>query len=107
MPGVGQIYSLNEVGNGIAVIASNGVWFITGGDISSGITATNVRLDKISRFGALGPRSVVEAEGSVFYFGIDGIIQLSVGDFGLNADGITNDSIQTFYIFHIICLAEY
>lgn len=98
MPGVGQIYSLNEVGNGIAVIASNGVWLITGGDISSGITATNLRLDKISKMGALGPRSVVEAEGNVFFFAIDGIVQLTAGDFGLEANSVTNDSIQSFYI---------
>lgn len=99
MPGVGQIYSLKEVGTGLAVIASNGVWYITGGDISSGITATSIRLDKISKFGALGPNNIVEAEGSVFYFGIDGIIQLQVGDnFGLRATNITNDSIQSFYI---------
>ena len=31
MPGVGKIYALKEVGNGIAAIASNGVWFLTGG----------------------------------------------------------------------------
>ena len=98
MPGVGQIYALKEVGNGIAAIASNGVWFLTGGDVSSGITATNLRLDKISRSGALGASSIVEAEGSIFYFGIEGIMQLSIGDFGLTASNITNDSIQTFYI---------
>ena len=98
MPGVGQIYALKEIGNGIAVVASNGTWFITGGDVSSGITATNLRLDKISRFGALGPRSIIEAEGNVFFFGIDGIVQLTIGDFGLEATNITNDSIQTFYI---------
>ncbi len=99
MPGVGQIYSLNEVGNGLAVIASNGVWYITGGDISSGITATSLRLDKISKLGAMGPSNIVEAEGSVFFWGIDGIIQLQVGDnFGLTATNITNESIQSFYI---------
>lgn len=98
MPGVGQIYALKEVGNGIAAIASNGVWFLTGGDVSSGITATNLRLDKISKSGALGASSIVEAEGSLFYFGIEGIMQLSIGDFGLTASNITNDSIQSFYI---------
>tara|TARA_R110000772_G_scaffold223615_1_gene334189 strand:+ start:1433 stop:3598 length:2166 start_codon:yes stop_codon:yes gene_type:complete len=98
MPGVGQIYALKEVGNGIAAIASNGVWFLTGGDIGSGITATNLRLDKVSKSGALGPRSIVEAEGSIFYFGIEGIMQLSMGDIGLSASNISMDSIQTFYI---------
>lgn len=98
MPGVGQIYALREVGNGVAAIASNGVWYLTGGDVSSGITATNLRLDKISKFGALGPRSIVEAEGSIFYFGIDGILQLTAGDYALEATSITNESIQTHYI---------
>jgi len=99
MPGVGQIYSLREIGNGVAVIASNGVWFITGGDGESGMTATNIRLDKISKFGALGPTSIVEAAESIFFWGIDGVVQLSTGEgFGLEAEVITNTSIQSFYI---------
>jgi len=98
MPGVGEIYKLMEVGTGIAVIASNGVWFITGAD-GNGLSATNIRLDHSSTIGALSASSVVQAEGSIFYFGIDGIIQGSVDELGgLQMNNITQQVIQTFYI---------
>ena len=98
MPGVGQIYSLLEVSTGIACIASNGVWFITGAD-GNGLSATNIRLDHSSTIGALSASSVVQAEGSIFYFGIDGIIQGSIDEIGrLQMTNITQKVIQTFYI---------
>lgn len=98
MPGVGEIYKLLEVSTGIAVIASNGVWFITGAD-GQGLSATNIRLDHSSTIGALSASSVVQAEGSIFYFGIDGIIQGSIDELGgLQMSNITQNVIQTFYI---------
>jgi len=98
MPGVGEIYKLVEVGTGIAVIASNGVWFITGAD-GNGLSATNIRLDHSSTIGALSASSVVQAEGGIFYFGIDGIIQGTVDELSiLNMKNITQQVIQTFYI---------
>jgi hypothetical protein len=98
MPGVGQIYKLVELASGIACVASNGVWFITGAD-GNGMSATNIRLDHSSTIGALSASSAVSAEGSVFYFGIDGLIQGSVDELGaLNMSNITQNSIQTFYI---------
>lgn len=98
MPGVGEIFTLREIGNGIAVIASNGVWFVTGAD-GSGLTATNIKLAKAGSVGALSASSVVEAEGSLMYFGIDGIMQITVNELGeLDVANITQKSIQTFYI---------
>lgn len=98
MPGVGEIFTLREIGNGIAVIASNGVWFVTGAD-GSGLTATNIKLSKAGSTGALSASSVVEAEGSIMYFGIDGIMQITVNELGeLDVANITQKSIQTFYI---------
>lgn len=98
MPGVGEIFTLREIGAGIAVIASNGVWFVTGAD-GSGLTATNIKLAKAGSVGALSASSVVEAEGSLMYFGIDGIMQITINELGeLNVANITQQSIQTFYI---------
>jgi hypothetical protein len=98
MPGVGEIYALKEMGNGIAVIASNGVWRIAGADVGSAITATNISLDRVTKTGALGASSIVEAEGSFFFFGIEGIIHLQGTEGGITATNITQNSIQTFYI---------
>lgn len=98
MPGVGEIFKLLEVSTGIACIASNGVWFITGAD-GNGLSATNIRLDHSSTIGALSASSVLQAEGSIFYFGIDGIIQGTIDDLGvLKMTNITQNVIQTFYI---------
>jgi hypothetical protein len=98
MPGVGEIYTLKEIGGGVAAIASNGVWFISGAEIGSALTATSLRLSKVSKVGALGPKSVVEAEGSLFYFGIDGIIQLTSNEIGLDDQNLTQNTIQSFYV---------
>lgn len=98
MPGVGEVYILREMASGVVAIASNGVWFITGAD-GAGLSATNIKLDRISKVGALSASSVVEAEGNIFYFGIDGIIQISTTELGtLTASNITQKTIQTFYI---------
>jgi len=99
MPGIGEIYTLREMANGVVAIASNGVWYITGASEGSGITATNIRVSRISKVGALSASSVVEAEGNIFYMGIDGIITISTGDLGdLTVNNITQNVIQTFYI---------
>lgn len=98
MPGVGEIYALKEMGNGIAVIASNGVWRISGAEIGSAISATNISLSKVTRSGALGASSIVEVEGTFFFFGIEGIIQLQANETGFTATNVTQNSIQDFYI---------
>ena len=97
IPGAGQILSLREVGNGIAVIATNGVWFLTGAEAISGLSATNIRLIKVSSAGALSASSVVEAESSIFYFGVDGVMQLQT-EGQVSVVNITQSSIQNFYI---------
>ncbi len=99
MPGVGEIYAMREMANGVVCIASNGVWYITGGEQGSGFSATNVRVQRVSREGALSASSVVEAEGNIFYFGIDGILTISLSEIGdLTVNNITQNVIQTFYI---------
>lgn len=98
MPGVGQVYALRELGSGIAVIASNGVWRIAGAEIGSSLSATNISLSKVTKTGALGASSVVEVEGTIFFFGIEGIIQLQANDTGYTATNVTQNSIQEFYV---------
>ena len=98
-PGIGEIYKMQELANGVVVIASNGVWYITGAEQGSGVSATSIRMDKVSNFGALGAGSVVEAEGVLFYWGVEGIIQISIDTInGAQVANVTRDSIQTYYI---------
>jgi len=99
MPGIGEIYALREMANGVVAVASNGIWYITGASDGSGITATNIRVQRVSKEGALSASSIVEAEGNIFYMGIDGILTISTGELGdLTVNNITQNVIQTFYI---------
>lgn len=96
-PGVGQVYKMQEMSNGVVVFASNGVWYLTGAEIGSGVTATSLRMDKIYSSGVLGASSIVEAEGDVYFFGEEGIMQVQVTIEGASVENISKSSIQTFY----------
>lgn len=99
LPGVGQIFHMEELGNGVVVLASNGVWYITGAEVGSAITATNIRVDKLHSSGTLSASSVVQAEGQIYFFGVEGIMQVVLNDTGgANVVNITQNSIQTFYV---------
>ena len=95
--GLDTVVAMVNVSSAIIVIASNGVWSITGGS-DYGFSATNYKVDKISEFGALGSRSIVTDSGRVFYWSEDGIYVVGKDQFG--AYGVTNitlTTIQTFY----------
>lgn len=99
MPSTGEIYAMKELSSGIVIFASNGVWYLTGAEQGSGISATNIKLDHISTSGALSASSIVAAEGSLFYFSIDGIVQITHdGLEGIKTTNITQTTIQEFYI---------
>lgn len=99
IPGVGQVLNMQEFGNGVIILASNGVWYITGAEIGSAVTATSIRLDKVHPSGALSASNVVQAEGQLYYFGIEGIMQIAIDEAGSAiATNISQNSIQQFYV---------
>ena len=99
IPGVGQVLNMQEFGNGVIILASNGVWYITGADVGSAVTATSLRLDKVHPSGALSASSVMQAEGQLYYFGIEGIMQIALDEAGSAiATNISQNSIQQFYV---------
>lgn len=99
IPGVGQVFNMQEFGNGVIILASNGVWYITGAEVGSAVTATSIRLDKIHPSGALSASNGVQAEGQLYYFGVEGIMQIALDDVGSAiATNITQNSIQQFYV---------
>lgn len=99
MPEVGQILKLTTIAKGIIVYATNTVKYITGAD-GAGLTATNIRLDKISDIGALGAGSIVDTATDQFYWGVSGIMQIVVGtETGEpQIQNISKRTIQTHYI---------
>jgi len=96
-PSVGQVYSMQEMSNGVVTFASNGVWYLTGAEVGSAVTATSLRLDKIYSSGVLGASSVVEGEGAIYFFGEEGIMRVAITLEGGSVENISKSSIQSFY----------
>jgi hypothetical protein len=96
-PGIGQVYRLQEMSNGIVVFASNGVWYLTGAEIGSAVTGTSLRLDKVYSSGVLGAASIVEAEGNIYFFSEEGIMKANITIEGVKIENISKSSIQRFY----------
>lgn len=95
IPDSGKIHRLLSLGASVVVLAENGVWEINGGD--QVFSATNQQVRKISSFGAVAPRAVVDAESTCFYWSKGGIYMLSGATGQLSATNVTENSIQTLY----------
>lgn len=95
--GVDRILSMVAVSNKLVIIASNGVWAITGGS-DYGFTASNYRVDKVSNFGCLAPASIVVVKGMILFWSEEGITKVEAGQLGdLETERITDSSIRKFY----------
>ena len=97
LPEARNIHSLIPLQDSLVVLTENGVWQVAGGD--AGFSATDQKVTKVSNSGAVGPSSVVDAEGSVFYFGESGIYAVQPDQTSLNLvpQNITENTIQAFF----------
>jgi len=97
IPDAGDIISLQPLGRGIAVLAANGVWFISG--IDSGFTAANYAVERVTNVGCISAKSVVAVEDSLLYFSNTGIYTVSPGTTGseFSAKNVSDKNIKTFY----------
>jgi len=97
IPEANNIRKLVPLGNGVMVIASNGVWFISGADAT--FSAQNIAADKITNIGCISANSVVEVESACFYWSTAGIYVIeydaSSGKYG--ATNASDKAIRTFY----------
>jgi hypothetical protein len=92
-----NIVGLSVFKNALLVFANNGVWAVTGGG-DYGFTATNYKRIKISSSGCLDRYSIVSTNAGVFFWGSEGIFQITtdrVGD--IVAVNLTQETIQTYY----------
>lgn len=95
--GAENLISMHNIGSHLIVLATNGVWAISGGS-DYGFNATNYKCVKISTYGCSAPNSTVEEGGRVFFWSDDGIYAVSKDQYGdLNVTSITAGTIQTFY----------
>ena len=93
----GTIVRLFPHHNSLMVLADNGVWVVKGG-VDSVFSASSYSVERISSVGCIAPRSVVETEQGIIYWGVNGIYlvkQTEVG--GLAVDNLTSTTIQTLY----------
>lgn len=97
LDGVNGILKMVNIGKALIIIATNGVWSVTGGS-DFGFTATNYLVNKITDRGALGANSIVVVEDTVMYWGFDGIYHVTPNEVGdLRAQNLTANTIQGFY----------
>lgn len=95
--GAYNISGMVNLGTNLLVFAQNGVWSISGGN-SYGFTATNYKVSKLTSAGCISPGSIVVVENSIFYWGRDGIYNISQNQYGdYSATNITIKTIQRFY----------
>lgn len=91
------IKRLIDVGSSLLVIATNGVWRITGGT-ERGFSATQYIVDKITDHGARGRASVIIVDNTVMFWGDDGIYHVKTNQYGdWVAENISQNRIQTLY----------
>ncbi len=102
IPEANKIVKLLSFSNGVFVFATNGVWFIGGGN--SGFSATDIQITKVSPYGTNNPNSIVQVSDSVLWWSEIGIqaLEQASGQFGpipgkFGNTNIAEQTIQTFY----------
>lgn len=95
--GAKEIIGMVALSKHLIIIASNGVWTVTGGS-DYGFSATNFSVTKVSTFGCINNRSIVAVNDQVFFWGEDGIYQAARNQYGdWNVTNISEASVQKFY----------
>lgn len=97
---IGKGLKLVQISNFLVVFADNGIWSISGDGDGKAFTATSQEIQKITEIGAIGPDSMVEAEGTIYYWSDGGIytIQSDQVTAELGAVNLTENIIQELYI---------
>lgn len=97
IPEAGEIIGLQPLGRGITVLASNGVWFISG--IDTAFTASNYSVARISNVGCTSAKSIIAVEDSLLYWSNTGIYTIAPGTSAaeFSSQNISDKNIKTFY----------
>ena len=97
IPEAGEIVALQPLGRGIVVIATNGVWNISG--LDTGFSASNYAVERITSVGCTASKSVVSVEDTLVYWSSNGVYALRVGASGIDitAANFSDQNIKTFY----------
>lgn len=97
LSGAVGIKAIKEYRLGMLFFAENGLWYVFGPD--GGFKATGFNISKVSERGIDSPKSIVNAEGQLFYFSDNGIVQVIANEFdNLSGQDITETTIRKRYL---------
>lgn len=92
-----RIRALKAFKSGVLVFTTNGVWYIYNPD--GGFKATAFNVAKVSERGLESERSIVEAEGAVFYLSNNAIIRITASEFDvLSSEDVSSDRIRSYFL---------
>lgn len=98
IPEANNILRMDALESSLVVFAENGVWEVLGSE--AGFAADDFQVSRVSNIGVVSGESVVNAEGSIFYWSKGGIYTLVSNEITgrLKAQNITETTIQTHYL---------
>ena len=96
IPECSAINHLRAIKESLFVFAVNGIWEIRGGE--NGFTATSFQVNKVSNVGVYSPDSIVEINGQILFWGVNGIYAITKNQFGVyETNSMTKNVIQKYY----------
>lgn len=97
IPEAGEIVALKPLGAVLVVLATNGVWYVRGGD--NGFKATEYSVEKASSVGCSTSKSVVVVNESILFWATQAIYALTL-EKGLlvSAQNISDATIKSYYL---------
>lgn len=96
IPDAGEITALQNIGRGMMVFATNGVWLIS--NIDQGFTASSYTVTQVTNIGCVNNKSIVVVEDTILYWSTSGIYALtSQNGVDYVARNISEAVIKTFY----------
>jgi hypothetical protein len=96
VPELGTVRGTFISGQSLVIFASNGVWAISGGE--SGFKATDFQVLKMTSVGCISGDTVVDVEGTPYWWAKTGIYTISAGEDGRpKAQSMSQNTIETFY----------
>jgi hypothetical protein len=92
-----NIVKIQNTQGSVLVFAENGVWEIRGDE--GGFRATSFQVNKISNIGVIARESIVDANGTIYFWGRDGIYTMTPNQLGTGYDtvNITLNTIQSAF----------
>ena len=96
IPELGSVVKMLPINDQLVIFANNGVWTISSPDT---FTPTSFQIKKITDVGVVSAKSIINAEGRVFYWSQSGIYTLALDNISQKAvaQDITLGTIKSLY----------